>query len=177
MTVYRLDDATPELPEAGSFWIAPSATVAGRVRIGREVGIWFGAVLRGDDEALEVGARTNIQDNAVLHADPGFPLLIGRGCTIGHGAIVHGCTIGDNSLVGMGATVMNGARIGANCVIGANALITEGKAFPDNSLILGAPAKALRELDAEALAGLSRSAEAYVRKWRRYAGGAVAVAG
>jgi carbonic anhydrase/acetyltransferase-like protein (isoleucine patch superfamily) len=129
-------------------------------------------VLRGDDEALEVGECSNVQDNAVLHADPGFPLLIGRGCTIGHGAVVHGCTIGDNSLVGMGATVMNGARVGANCVIGANALITEGKAFPDNSLIMGAPAKALRELDADAVAGLSRSAEAYGRKWRRYAAGA-----
>jgi carbonic anhydrase/acetyltransferase-like protein (isoleucine patch superfamily) len=172
MPVYRLDDAVPELPEPGSFWIAPTATVVGRVRIGRDVGVWFGAVLRGDDEALEVGECSNVQDNAVLHADPGFPLLVGRGCTIGHGAVVHGCTIGDNSLVGMGATVMNGARIGANCVIGANALITEGKAFPDNSLIMGAPAKALRELDADAVAGLSRSAEAYVRKWRRYAAGA-----
>lgn len=175
MTIYRLDDATPDLPEPGSFWVAPSATVAGRVRIGSEVGIWFGAVLRGDDEALEIGARTNVQDNAVLHADPGFPLVIGQGCTIGHGAIVHGCTIGDNTLVGMGATVMNGARIGANCIIGANALITEGKAFPDNSLIMGAPAKILRELDAQALEGLQRSAEAYVRKWRRYAAGAVPV--
>jgi carbonic anhydrase/acetyltransferase-like protein (isoleucine patch superfamily) len=175
MSLYRLDDDTPELPEPGSYWIAPSATVAGRVRIGRDVGIWFGAALRGDDEGLEIGERTNVQDNAVLHADPGFPLVIGRGCTIGHGAIVHGCTIGDNSLVGMGATVMNGARIGRNCIVGANALVTEGKAFPDNSLIMGAPAKALREIDAAAVAGLERSAEVYVSKWRRYAKGAVRI--
>jgi carbonic anhydrase/acetyltransferase-like protein (isoleucine patch superfamily) len=176
MAVYKLDEHSPELPEPGSYWIAPSATVAGRVSIGREVGIWFGAALRGDDEALELGERTNVQDNAVLHADPGFPLLIGRGCTIGHGAIVHGCTIGDNTLVGMGATIMNGARIGANCIIGANALVTEGKVFPENSLIMGAPAKAVRSLDADALPELERSAEAYVKKWRRYAHGAKHVA-
>jgi carbonic anhydrase/acetyltransferase-like protein (isoleucine patch superfamily) len=175
MTVYKLDQDSPELPEPGSCWIAPSATVAGRVRIGRDVGIWFGAALRGDDESLEIGERTNIQDNAVLHADPGFPLVIGRGCTIGHGAIVHGCTVGDNTLIGMGATVMNGARIGANCVVGANALITEGKVFPDNSLIMGAPAKAVRELGPEARAGLERSAEVYMQKWRRYAKGAIPV--
>jgi len=176
MAVYRLDEHSPELPEAGSFWIAASASVAGRVHIGRDVGIWFGASLRGDDEALEVGDGTNVQDNAVLHADPGFPLVIGRGCTIGHGAIVHGCTIGDNTLIGMGSTVMNGARIGPNCVVGANALITEGKVFPDNSLIMGAPAKAVRELDGEALAGLQMSAQVYVDKWRRYARGAVRIA-
>ena len=176
MAIYRLDEHSPELPEPGSFWIAPSATVAGRVRIGRDVGLWFGAALRGDDEALEIGDGTNVQDNAVLHADPGFPLVIGRGCTIGHGAIVHGCIIGDNTLIGMGSTVMNGARIGANCVVGANALITEGKMFPDNSLIMGTPAKAVRELDAGALAGLTRSAKAYVEKWRRYARGAVRIA-
>jgi carbonic anhydrase/acetyltransferase-like protein (isoleucine patch superfamily) len=116
-----------------------------------------------------------VQDNAVLHADPGFPLVIGRGCTIGHGAIVHGCAIGDNTLVGMGATVMNGARVGANCVIGANALITEGKAIPDDSLVMGAPAKVIRKLDAEALRDLERGAEAYVRKWRRYAEDAVRI--
>ncbi|HMQ92230.1 MAG TPA: gamma carbonic anhydrase family protein [Amaricoccus sp.] len=176
MAVYKLDEYSPELPEAGNYWIAPSATVAGRVRVGRDVGIWFGAALRGDDEALDVGDRTNVQDNAVLHADPGFPLMIGRGCTIGHGAIVHGCTIGDNTMVGMGSTIMNGARIGANCIIGANALVTEGKAFPDNSLIMGAPAKAVRELDPNAVSELERSAEAYVEKWRRYARGAERVA-
>jgi carbonic anhydrase/acetyltransferase-like protein (isoleucine patch superfamily) len=176
MAVYKLEEHAPELPEPGSFWIAPSASVAGRVRIGRDVGIWFGAALRGDEESLEIGERTNIQDNAVLHADPGFPLVIGRGCTVGHGAIVHGCTIGDNTLVGMGATVMNGAQIGANCIIGANALVTEGKAFPDNSLIMGAPAKAVREIDADALQQLKHGAEVYVQKWRRYAKAAVPVA-
>lgn len=176
MTVYRLDEDTPELPEAGGFWIAPSASVAGRVSIGRDVGVWFGAALRGDGEALRIGARANVQDNAVLHADPGFPLVIGEGCTIGHGAIVHGCVIGDNSLIGMGAIVMNGARIGANCVVGAGALVTEGKIFPDGSLIMGSPAKAVRALDAEAIAFLRESAETYVRKWRRYADGATAIA-
>jgi carbonic anhydrase/acetyltransferase-like protein (isoleucine patch superfamily) len=176
MTVYRLDDDTPELPAPGSYWIATSASVAGRVRVGRDVGIWFGAALRGDDEALEIGARTNVQDNAVLHADPGFPLVIGEGCTIGHGAIVHGCAIGDNSLIGMGAIVMNGARIGANCIVGAGALVTEGKVFPDNSLIMGSPAKAIRELDADAIAFVRQGAEVYVRKWRRYAQNSSAIA-
>lgn len=176
MTIYRLDHDTPALPEAGSFWIAPSASVAGRVSIGRDVGVWFGAALRGDDEPLEIGARTNVQDNAVLHADPGFPLVIGQGCTIGHGAIVHGCTVGNNSLVGMGAIVMNGARIGANSIVGAGALVTEGKAFPDGSLIMGSPAKAVRELDDKAIAFLRQSAEVYVQKWRRYAAGASAIA-
>jgi carbonic anhydrase/acetyltransferase-like protein (isoleucine patch superfamily) len=170
MSIYSLDgDAAPELPEPGSFWVAASATVAGRVRLGRDVGIWFGAAIRGDDAVISIGDRTNVQDNAVLHADPGLPLTIGEDCTIGHGAIVHGCTVGNNTLIGMGATILNGARIGANCIVGANALVTEGKVFPDNSLIMGVPAKALRELDLEAIEGLKRAAAAYVAKWRRYA--------
>jgi len=169
MSIYSLNDVAPELPEARSFWVAASATVAGQVRLGRDVGVWFGAAIRGDDAAIVIGERTNVQDNAVLHADPGLPLTIGADCTIGHGAIVHGCTVGDGTLIGMGATILNGARIGANCIVGANALITEGKVFPDNSLIMGAPAKAVRELDAEAIAGLKRAADVYVAKWRRYA--------
>jgi carbonic anhydrase/acetyltransferase-like protein (isoleucine patch superfamily) len=177
MAIYRLDEESPELPERTGFWVAASATVAGRVRLGRDVGIWFGAALRGDDDRIEIGDRSNVQDNAVLHADPGYPLVIGEGCTIGHGAIVHGCTVGDNTLVGMGSTILNGARIGANCIVGANALITEGKVFPDNSLIMGAPAKVVRELDAEAVEGLRRAATAYVAKWRRYAKHAQLVAG
>lgn len=168
MAMYKLGWHGPELPAHGSFWIAATATVAGQVRLGRDVGIWFGAVLRGDDEALEIGNQTNIQDNAVLHADPGFPLIIGRGCTIGHAAIVHGCKIGDNTLVGMGSTVMNGARIGANCIIGANALITEGMIIPDNSLVIGAPAKVVRELDEAAIVRIAESARAYVEKWKLY---------
>jgi carbonic anhydrase/acetyltransferase-like protein (isoleucine patch superfamily) len=149
--------------------VAPDANVIGQVEIGEEVGIWFGVTLRGDNEPIRLGARTNIQENVVIHVDPGFPVTIGEGCTIGHGAIIHGCTIGENSLIGMGATVLNGAKIGRNCLVGANALVTEGKEFPDNSLIVGAPAKAIRTLDDAAVEGLKRSAAHYVKNWRRYA--------
>lgn len=171
MAVYRLDDFVPDLPPAGTYWIAASATVAGRVSIAPNVGVWFGAVARGDDELISIGEGTNVQDNAVLHVDPGYPLTIGRNCTIGHTAIVHGCSIGDNTLIGMGATIMNGASIGASCIIGANALVTENKIIPDNSLVMGAPAKVVRELDESAIAGLPAYAESYVRKWRRFAAG------
>ncbi|MCY1240471.1 Protein YrdA [compost metagenome] len=149
--------------------MAPDANIIGQVEIGEDVGIWFGVTLRGDNEPIRLGARTNIQENVVIHVDPGFPVTIGEGCTIGHGAIIHGCTIGDNSLIGMGATVLNGAKIGRNCLVGANALVTEGKEFPDNSLIVGAPAKAIRTLDDAAVEGLKRSAAHYVKNWRRYA--------
>jgi carbonic anhydrase/acetyltransferase-like protein (isoleucine patch superfamily) len=149
--------------------VAPDANVIGQVEIGEEVGIWFGVTLRGDNEPIRLGARTNIQENVVIHVDPGFPVTIGEGCTIGHGAIIHGCSIGENSLIGMGATVLNGAKIGRNCLVGANALVTEGKEFPDNSLIVGAPAKAIRTLDEAAVEGLKRSAAHYVKNWRRYA--------
>jgi carbonic anhydrase/acetyltransferase-like protein (isoleucine patch superfamily) len=145
--------------------------VIGNVELGEDVGIWFGAVLRGDNERLTVGARTNIQDMTMVHADWGFPATIGKGCTIGHSAIIHGCTIGDNTLVGMGATILNGARIGNNCLIGANALITEGKEIPDNSLVIGAPAKVVRELDAKTIAGLRASADSYAENARRFACG------
>ncbi|MBE7199857.1 MAG: gamma carbonic anhydrase family protein [Parafilimonas terrae] len=161
MPLYALDGSRPVLPEGGQVWVAPGAHVIGRVRLGEGVGIWFGAVLRGDQELVDVGPDSNIQDNAVLHTDAGFPLTIGRGCTVGHGAIVHGCTIGDNCLIGMGATIMNGARIGANSMVGANALVTENKSFPDGSLIVGAPAKAVRAFDADALASLRASAQGY----------------
>jgi carbonic anhydrase/acetyltransferase-like protein (isoleucine patch superfamily) len=171
MPIYALDDHTPGLPESGHFWIAPDAHVIGCVRLGTDVGIWFGAVLRGDNELLDVGGRTNIQDGAMLHADPGFPLTIGADVTVGHHAILHGCTVGAGSLVGMGTTVLNGARIGAGCLIGANALVTEGKEFPDHSLILGSPAKAVRTLDPAAVEELRRSALDYVANWRRFAAG------
>ena len=141
----------------------------GQVEIGEDVGIWFGAVLRGDNEPIVIGERSNIQEGVMIHTDPRFPVSIGKGCTIGHHAIVHGCTIGDNSLVGMGATILNGAKIGKNCLIGANALITEGKEFPDNSLIVGSPARIVRSLDEAAAAGLTLSAESYVRNWQRFA--------
>lgn len=171
MPIYALDDREPELPEPGRFWVAPDAHVIGRVRLGADVGVWFGAVLRGDGEPLEVGERTNIQEGAMLHADPGFPLTIGPDVTVGHHAILHGCTVGAGALIGMGATVLNGARIGAGCIVGANALVTEGKEFPDNSLVVGAPAKAVRTLDGAAAEKLRASALHYVANWRRFAAG------
>lgn len=168
MPVYALGDQEPALPPADQLWVAPDAHVIGNVRLGAGVGIWFCAVLRGDNDLILIGDGTNIQDGAVLHSDPGFPLTIGRLCTIGHRAIVHGCTIGDRSLIGMGATVMNGASIGANCIVGANALVTEGKSFPDRSLIVGAPAKVVRTLDDAALAGLWIAATGYIEKGQRF---------
>lgn len=171
MPLYALHDAEPATPPSGRCWIAPDAHVIGRVRLGIDVGIWFGAVLRGDNEPIEVGDGSNIQEGAVLHTDMGFPLTVGAGCTVGHGAILHGCTLGANTLVGMGATVLNGARIGANCLVGAHALVTEGKDFPDGSLIVGAPAKAVRALDTAAIDRLRASAVAYVENWRRFAAG------
>ncbi|MGF6176920.1 gamma carbonic anhydrase family protein [Ensifer sp. 4252] len=169
MPLYALGPLRPQTPSDGSYWVAPDANIIGQVEIGEDVGIWFGATLRGDNEPIRLGARTNIQENTVIHVDPGFPVTIGEGCTIGHGAIIHGCTIGDNSLIGMGATVLNGAKIGRNCLVGANALVTEGKEFPDNSLIVGAPAKAIRTLDDAAVEGLKRSSSHYVKNWQRYA--------
>ncbi|MGQ2968737.1 MAG: gamma carbonic anhydrase family protein [Allorhizobium sp.] len=169
MPLYRLGDRVPKLPGAGRYWIAPDAQVIGDVQLGEDVGIWFGAVLRGDNDPILIGAGTNIQDGVMVHTDPGKGVTIGEGCTIGHHAIIHGCTIGNNSLIGMGATVLNAARIGNNCLVGANALITEGKNFPDNSLIVGSPARVVRTLDEVAVAGLRLSAENYVRNWRRFA--------
>lgn len=175
MPIYALDGERPALPERGRYWVAPDAHVIGRVRLGIDVGIWFGAVLRGDNEPIVIGDRSNIQEGAMLHTDPGCPLTIGPDCTIGHHAIIHGATIGANSLVGMGATILNGARIGANCLIGANALVTERKEFPDGSLIVGAPAKALRTLDAAAIESIRQSAAHYVENWRRFVAGLVRI--
>lgn len=171
MPVYRLGDRVPKLPAEGSYWVAPGAQLIGDVTIGEGVGIWFNATLRGDNEPIRIGARTNIQDGAVLHSDYGAPLSVGDGCTIGHAAIIHGCTLGDNVLIGMGATILNKAVIGANSLVGANALVTEGKQFPPRSLIVGAPAKVARELTDDEVAGLRRSAEDYVANWRRFAEG------
>jgi carbonic anhydrase/acetyltransferase-like protein (isoleucine patch superfamily) len=169
MTLYALGPHQPQLADVARTWIAPGAHVIGQVHLGRDVSIWFGAVLRGDNDTIRIGDRCNIQDGAVLHADPGFPLDLGEDVTVGHRAIVHGCTIGAGTLVGMGATILNGARIGRNCLIGANALVTEGKVFPDNSLIVGAPARVARTLDPEAAAKLARTAENYVANGRRFA--------
>lgn len=175
MTVYALSNRRPELPTNGRFWIAPNALVIGTVELGEDVSVWFGAVLRGDNDPITIGARSNIQDGTIVHTDPGFPVSVGIGCTIGHRAILHGCSIDDNTLVGMGATLLNGAKIGKNSIVGANALVTEGKTFPDNSLIVGAPARVVRSLDEDAVAGLETSASRYVANWKRYAAGLVAL--
>jgi carbonic anhydrase/acetyltransferase-like protein (isoleucine patch superfamily) len=169
--IYTLDGVSPDLPDIGQFWIAPDAHVIGRVLLGIDVGVWFGTVVRGDNEAIAIGARSNVQEGAMLHTDPGFPLVVGEDVTIGHHAILHGCRIGDGSLVGMGATILNGARIGTGCLVGARALITEGKEFPDHSLIVGTPAKAIRTLDDAAVKGLRLSALDYVANWRRFRNG------
>jgi carbonic anhydrase/acetyltransferase-like protein (isoleucine patch superfamily) len=176
MPLFALDGIAPLVPADGDGWIAPDAVLIGEVRLGNEVGIWFGAVLRADDEPIAVGARSNVQDNCVLHVDPGFPLKVGRGCTIGHRATLHGCTIGDNTLVGMGATILNGARIGNNCVIGAGALIAENKVIPDNSLVKGAPGKVTGTIDEAGVAAIAKSANRYVARWRRYRAGLALVA-
>ncbi|AMJ60431.1 gamma carbonic anhydrase family protein [Bosea sp. PAMC 26642] len=169
MPLYSLQGVAPETPPDGAWWLAPDAHLIGKVRIAAGVGIWFGAVLRGDNEWIEIGERSNIQEGCVLHTDMGHPLSVGIGCTIGHRAILHGCTIGDNSLVGMGATVLNGAKIGRNCLVGANALVTEGKEFPDNSLIVGSPARAVRTIDDKGVAGIAGSAQGYVDRWKLFA--------
>lgn len=171
MPLYALGDAQPKTPDTGRYWIAPDAQVIGNVILGDDVGIWFGAVLRGDNEPMTIGARTNIQDGVVIHSDPGAPATIGEGCTIGHRAIVHGCVIGDNSLVGMGAIMLNGSKIGNNCLVGAGALVTEGKSFPDNSMIVGSPARAIRTLDDKMIAMISGAANHYVKRSQEYAKG------
>ena len=171
MPIYSLDGKSPDFADRADTWIAPDAVVIGNVGIGRNVGLWFGVVIRGDNERIEIGDASNVQEHTVMHADPGFPLTIGRGCTIGHRAMLHGCAIGDNSLIGMGAIVLNGAVIGANSLVGAGALVTEGKVFPDNSLIVGSPAKVIRTLDETAVQRLRRSADHYVANARRFIDG------
>lgn len=166
MTLYTLDGIAPEI--AADAWVAPSASVIGKIAVHAGASIWFGAVLRGDNELIEIGAGSNVQENTVCHTDMGFPLTVGENCTIGHKAMLHGCTIGDGSLIGMGATILNGARIGRNCLIGACALITEGKEIPDGSLVMGSPGKVVRTLSDEQIAGLMRSAEGYQRNAKRF---------
>lgn len=175
MPLYALGDRRPVLPDDGSVWIAPSADVIGDAQLGAGVGIWFGAVVRADNGPIRIGARTNVQDGAMLHSDPDAPLTIGAGVTIGHHAILHGCTVGDHVLVGMGATILNHAVIGADSLVGAGALVTEGKAFPPGSLIVGAPAKVVRALSDAEIAGLRRAADGYVANAARYAAGLVRV--
>ncbi len=175
MTHYNLDDTSPTLPSSGRFWCAPDASLIGNIILGDEASVWFGVVLRGDNEPITVGPRSNIQDLGVVHTDPGLPVIIGEGCTIGHRAIIHGCTIGDNTLIGMGAIVLNGAVIGNNCLIGAGALIAENKVIPDNSLVVGMPGKVVRSIDAAGEEDLRRSAAGYVANWKRFAAGLKAI--
>jgi len=171
MTLYRLDEKTPVTPANGDYWVAPSAHVIGDVVLCSGVGIWFGCSLRGDNEQIMIGEGSNIQENCVLHTDMGFPLSVGRNCTVGHKAILHGCEIGENTLIGMGASVLNGATIGRNCLIGAGALITEGKKIPDGSLVMGMPGRVVRELDDAAIAALAKSAVHYQQNMRRFRDG------
>ncbi|MEM9969219.1 MAG: gamma carbonic anhydrase family protein [Pseudomonadota bacterium] len=166
MTIYALADRKPQIDP--SAWVAPGANVIGDVVLYENTSIWFCATLRGDNETIRVGAGSNVQENCVFHTDIGFPLLIGKDCTIGHKAMLHGCTIGDNTLIGMGATILNDARIGANCLVGAGALITEGKEIPDGSLVMGAPGKVVRTLDEAAHQMLRASARHYAENAARF---------
>ncbi|MGP1628693.1 MAG: gamma carbonic anhydrase family protein [Giesbergeria sp.] len=169
MAVYELDGAEPQI--APSAWVADSAQVIGKVALHEDASVWFGTVVRGDTESITVGAGSNVQDASVLHADFGQPLVIGERVTIGHKVMLHGCTIGDESLIGIGAVVLNGARIGKNCLVGAGALVTEGKEFPDGSMIIGSPAKVVRQLTPEQMQGLRVSAQHYVDNARRFRSG------
>ncbi len=171
MPTYAIDGVEPHFDDRDTNWLAPDATLIGNVSLGRNVGIWFATVIRGDNEPIAIGEDSNVQEHTVMHTDPGFPVTIGKGCTIGHRALLHGCTVGDNSLIGMGAVVLNGARIGRNSLVGAGALVTEGKEFPDNSLIVGSPAKVVRTLDEAAVEKLRQSAAHYVENARRFKAG------
>jgi len=175
MTLYALDGRTPAVPTSGDYFIAPGAQVIGEVTIADEVGIWFNAVLRGDNEPIVIGRGSNVQDGCVFHTDPGFPLTVGEDVIVGHKVILHGCTVGDGSLIGMGAVVLNGAKIGKGCMIGANALVTAGKEIPDGSMVVGQPAKVLRQVDEGIAAGLVRAAEVYKGRQRQYRAGMVAL--
>lgn len=166
MALYQLDDFQPAV--AATAWVADSAQVIGNVTLGDHTSVWFGVVIRGDTSTISVGKGSNVQDNSVLHADHGMPLVIGEGVTVGHQVMLHGCTVGNNCLIGIGAIVLNGAKIGNNCLVGAGALVTEGKEFPDGSMIIGSPAKAVRMLSPEQIQGLKMSAESYIANARRY---------
>ena len=175
MTLYSLDGHAPQIAE--DTWTAPDANLIGRIVLERAASVWFGSTLRGDNEEIVIGPGSNVQENCVMHTDIGFPLTVGAGCTIGHKAMLHGCTIGDNTLIGMGATVLNGAVIGRNCLIGAGALVTEGKEIPDGSLVMGAPARVVRGLDDAAIEGLRASALHYQQNMRRYRDGLIPLSG
>jgi carbonic anhydrase/acetyltransferase-like protein (isoleucine patch superfamily) len=171
MSIYALEGIAPELPEEGQYWVAPTAVLIGRVQLMKNASVWFGAVLRGDNDLILIGENSNIQDNTVVHTDPGQPVTVGANVTVGHGVILHSTSVGDNSLIGIRATLLNRSRIGKNCIVGANALVTEGKEFGDGMLIVGSPARALRPLGEAELALLKASAEVYVANYRRFLSG------
>jgi carbonic anhydrase/acetyltransferase-like protein (isoleucine patch superfamily) len=171
MALYELDGIRVSTPGEGTYWVAPNAVVLGKVEIHTDASVWFGAVVRGDNELIRIGPRSNVQDGSVLHTDPGFPLDIGADCTIGHMVMLHGCTIGRGSLIGIGSIILNGAKIGEECLIGANTLIAEGKEIPPRSMVLGSPGKIVRELTTEDVQRFSGAAGRYVANWKRYAAG------
>lgn len=168
MAIYALGDVTPVFPETGNYWVAPDAQVMGNIVLKENASVWFGAVLRGDNDPIVIGENSNVQDGAVMHTDIGCPLTLGANVTVGHQAMLHGCTVGDNSLIGIGATVLNGAKIGRNCLIGAHALVGEGKEIPDNSMVLGMPGKVVRELGEDNEEMMLLSANIYVENWKRF---------
>ena len=171
MALYEFDGIKPQLPDEGDYWIAPEAHVMGNVQMSKNSSVWFGSVVRGDNDPITIGENTNIQDNSVLHSDVGSPLSIGKDVTVGHRVMLHGCTIGDNCLIGIGSVILNNTKIGKNCLIGANSLITEGKDIPDNSMVMGSPGRVLRQLTDEQVAMINLSAEHYVHNWKRFAAG------
>lgn len=166
MAIYELDGLVPQVP--ASAWVADNAQVIGAVSLGEDASVWFGTTVRGDTSTIAIGAGSNIQDGSVLHADEGLPLTIGAHVTVGHQVMLHGCTIGDESLIGIGAIVLNGAKIGKNCLVGAGSLVTEGKEFPDGSMIIGSPARVVKGLSPEQIEGLRQSAKHYIANARRY---------
>ena len=177
MALYDLDGVKPSTPESGNYWVAENATVLGRVILKENASIWFNAVLRGDNDPIEIGENSNIQDGSVLHTDHGVPLTIGKNVTVGHMVMLHGCTIADGTLIGIGSTILNRAKIGKNCIIGAHSLIPEGKVIPDNSLVMGSPGKVVRELDEGAAQMIAASAQVYVDNWKRFKSGLTRIDG
>ncbi|MBV8683143.1 MAG: gamma carbonic anhydrase family protein [Caulobacteraceae bacterium] len=175
MNAFRLGGIAPTLPGAGEYWIAPNAIVVGNVILKKNASIWFGAVLRGDNEPIEIGENSNVQDNSVLHTDMGQPLVIGANVTVGHKVMLHGCTIGEGSLIGIGSVVLSGAKIGRQCIIGANSLITEGKEIPDRSLVMGSPGKVVRTLEPAQAEAIAHGAQHYVANWKRFKAGLAAL--
>jgi len=171
MALFELDGVKPVTPDSGNFWVAENATVLGRVILKENASVWFNCVLRGDNDPIEIGENSNIQDSCVLHTDHGVPLTIGKDVTVGHMVMLHGCTIADETLIGIGSTILNGARIGRNCIIGAHSLIPEGKEIPDNSLVMGTPGKVVKELRPEQVALIKASAQGYVANWKRFKAG------